>query len=65
MVSFLSPATSFDMNIVAGFCYFIRFFSSKESGNKWIANHEDTFLLTLDQAHEIGRLTNKATFGRA
>jgi len=65
MVSFLSPATSFDMNIVAGFCYFILFFSSKENGNKWSANHNGTFLLTLDEAHEIGRLTNKATFGAA
>ncbi len=41
------------------------FFSSEESGNNWIANHENTFLLILDQAHEIGRLTDKATFGDA
>ncbi|MDA2930185.1 hypothetical protein MYX84_09605 [Acidobacteria bacterium AH-259-O06] len=31
--------------------------------NVSIANHENTFLLTLDDAHEIGRLTNNATFG--
>ncbi len=41
------------------------FFSSEESGNKWTANHENTFLFILDQAHEIGRLTDKATFGDA
>jgi len=32
---------------------------------KWSANHKGTFLLTLDEAQEIGRLTNKATFGAA
>jgi len=65
MVSFLSPTASFDMNVIASFCHKVLFFSSEESGNKWIANHKDTFLLTLNEAHEIGRLTNKATFGAA
>ena len=65
VVSFLNPTTSFDMNVIAGFCHYVLFFSSEESGNKWIANHRDTFLLTLDEAHEIGRVTNKATFGAA
>ena len=65
VVSFLSPTTSFDMNIIASFCHYVLFFSSEASGNKWITNHKDTFLLTLDEAHEIGRLTNKATFGAA
>ncbi len=65
VVSFLSPTTSFDMNVIAGFCHYVLFFSSEANGNKWIANHKDTFLLTLNEAHEIGRLTNKATFGAA
>jgi len=65
VVSFLSPTTSFDMNVIAGFCHYVLFFSSEENGKQWIANHEGTFLLTLEQAHEIGRLTNKATFGAA
>ena len=64
-VSFLNPTTSFDMNVIAGFCHYVLFFNSEESGNEWIANHKDTFLLTLDEAHEIGRVTNKATFGAA
>jgi len=65
VVSFLSPTTSFDMNVIAGFCHYVLFFSSEESGTQWIANHEGPFLLTLEQAHQIGRLTNKATFGAA
>jgi len=64
-VSFLNPTTSFDMNVIAGFCHYVLFFNSEESGNKWIANHKDMFLLTLDEAHEIGRVTNKATFEAA
>ena len=65
VISFLSPTTSFDMKIIAGFCHYVLFFNSEESGNKWIADHKDTFLLTLDEAHEIGRVTNEATFGAA
>jgi len=64
-VSFLNPTTSFDMNVIAGFCHYVLFFNSEESGNKWIANHKDTFLLTLEEAHDIGRVTNKANFGAA
>jgi len=63
VVSLLSPTASFDMNVIASFCHYVLFFSSEESGNKWIANHEDTFLLTVNDAFEIGRLTNEATFG--
>ncbi len=65
VISFLSPATSFDMNVIAGFCHYVLFFNSEESGNKWLANHKDTVLLTLDEAREIGRVTNEATFGAA
>ncbi len=65
VVSFLNPTTSFDMNVIAGFCHYVLFFNSEDSGNEWIANHKDTFLLTVDEAHEIGRATNKAMFGAA
>jgi len=65
VISFLNPTASFDMNVIASFCHYVLFFSSEESGNKWIANHEDTFLLTVNDAFEIGRLTNEATFGAA
>jgi len=65
VVSFLSPSTPFDMDLIASFCHYVLFFNSEESGNKWIANHENTFLLTLHDAYEVGRLTNRATFGAA
>ena len=53
------------MDVIASFCHYVLFFSSEESGKQWIANHENTFLLTMDDAYEIGRLTNQATFGAA
>ena len=65
VVSFLSPTTPFDMNIVASFCHYILFLSSEETGKKWSANHQDTFLLGVDDAYEIGRLFNRKTFGAA
>ncbi len=65
VVSFLSPTTSFDMNVIASFCHYVLFLNSEKSGNEWIAKHKDTFLLTLDEAHEVGRVANKNTFGAA
>ncbi len=65
VVSFLSPTTSFDMNIIASFCHYILFFSSEETGKKWIADHEDTSLLGVEDAYEIGRLFNRKAFGAA
>jgi len=41
------------------------FFSSEETGKKWIANHEDTFLFGVEDAYEIGRLFNRNAFGAA
>ncbi len=65
VVSFLSPTTSFDMKIIVNFCHYILFFSSEETGKKWIADHEDTFLLGVEDAYEIGRLFNRKAFGAA
>ena len=62
-VSFLSPSAAFDTDVVMTFCHYVLFFSSEEAGNRWRADHEDTFLLTVDEAHEIGRLFNKANLG--
>ena len=62
-VSFLSPGAAFDADVVMSFCHYVLFFSSEEAGKRWCADHADTFLLTVDEAHEIGRLVNKARFG--
>ncbi len=62
-MSFLTPETPFDANMVMSFCHFVLFFNSPESGTTWIAKHPNTFLLSLEDAFEVGRLTNRAKFG--
>lgn len=43
-VSFLEPDVASIMeNVVANFCHYIYFFSSKEAGEKWISEHEGTY----------------------
>lgn len=65
VVSFLTPDTPFDANVVLSFCHYILFFSSEEAGTKWTAEHKNTFLLSVEEAYEVGRLTNRANFGDA
>ncbi len=62
-VSFLSPDIPFDTDVIMTFCHYVLFFSSEEAGDRWRADHENTFLLTVDEAFEIGRLVNAANFG--
>ena len=54
VVSFIRPeAQAFDTsaaNVMAKFCYFIFFFSSRQSGERWVAKHPATFLYALDDA---------------
>ncbi len=59
MVSFLLPDGPLGADVVQRFCHFVHFFSSPESGQAWIGQHPGTFLMTVDQAFELGRLTNQ------
>jgi len=62
-LSFLLPdekATA--ENVTTCFCHFVHFFSSKTAGETWTAQNEDTFLLTLDDAFEIGKKINAARY---
>lgn len=59
MVSFLLPVGPVGADIVQSFCHFVHFFSSPESGQHWIAEYPGTFLLTVEEAFELGRLTNQ------
>ncbi len=64
-VSFLVPGTGFDSGVIQSFCHFVHFFVSEEAGTTWTAEHVGTFLLSVDEAFRLGRLTNRAAFGAA
>jgi alkylmercury lyase len=50
-------------NIMAKFCHYIFFFTSRASGERWIAKHPGTFLYSLDDAFTLAKRLNAANFG--
>ena len=62
VVSFLLPSTAFDADVIQSFCHFVHFFASREAGEAWTAEHSGTFLLSLEDAFELGRLVNARNF---
>lgn len=65
VVSFLIPSKPFDANVIQSFCHFVHLFASWETGEQWTAEHEGTFLISVDDAYELGRRTNRTQFGAA
>lgn len=65
VVSFLLPDRGFDANVIQSFCHFVHFFASAAAGEAWTAKHPRTFLLSLDDAFELGRRVNALNFPSA
>jgi len=62
VVSFLLPDRAFDADVIQSFCHFVYFFASREAGEAWTSEHPGTFLLSLEEAFELGRLVNAMNF---
>ncbi|MDQ3963330.1 MAG: organomercurial lyase [Actinomycetota bacterium] len=58
VVSFLEPNRPFDADVIGSFCHYVHFFADKVAGEKWTADHPGTFLMSLDDAFEVARLTD-------
>lgn len=65
VVSFLMPDEPWDHDVIQGFCHYVLFFASRESGERWVAEHPGTFLVSVDDAFEVGRRTNERQFAHA
>lgn len=63
VVSFLLPDGPFGADAVQGFCHSVHFFASEQSALRWTAEHPGTFVLSMDDAFELGRLTNRLRWG--
>jgi alkylmercury lyase len=67
VVSFILPAAqtfgTSASNVMAKFCHFIFFFSSRRSGERWTAKHPGTFLYSLDEAFDLAKRHNAQNFG--
>lgn len=64
-LSFLRREQPFDADTITSFCHFVHFFASEAAALEWTANHPNTFVISIDEGFEIGRMTNKARFGAA
>ncbi|HZP94626.1 MAG TPA: alkylmercury lyase MerB [Burkholderiales bacterium] len=63
VVSFLEPDESeLRENVTKSFCHFVHFFRDHEAGKRWVARHPGMFLLTLEEAFDIGRRVNAARY---
>lgn len=63
VISFMTPeAARAKENVVTHFCHFVHFFESQEAGLVWTGQHTGTFLLTIDEAHRLGRKINAVQY---
>ena len=65
VLSFVRPDRPFDAGMIQSFCHYVLFFASEEAGREWTSGRDNTFLLTIEDGFELGRLTNRAKFGAA
>ncbi|HEV2027688.1 MAG TPA: organomercurial lyase [Candidatus Dormibacteraeota bacterium] len=56
LVSMVIPDGPFGYDVIESFCHKVLFFASEATGARWIAQHEDTTLLPVEQAFEVGRV---------
>jgi alkylmercury lyase len=62
VVSFLLPDRDFDADVIQSFCHFVYFFASRDAGEAWTSEHPGTFLLSVEEAFELGRQVNALNF---
>ena len=60
VMSFLIPdADKVNENVMASFCHFVHFFSSADVGQEWASEREGIWLVSVDEAYELGRRLNE------
>jgi len=63
VMSFVRPAADkIREDVILNFCHYIYFFSSDEAGSQWISENTGTFLLSIKDAHYLGRKKNEARY---
>lgn len=51
--------------VIATTCHFVFFFTSRASGERWVAKQPNTVLVSLEEAFELGKRGNAHVFGVA
>ncbi len=62
-VSMLVPETeAFSQDILGSFCHHVHFFRDAVAASAWAAEHENIEMISLAEAHAVGRLKNRHQF---
>lgn len=63
VLSFPSCASSrVRHDVIANFCHYVFFFGPAQAGDRWVRGHPGTFLRSLAEAFELGRLKNASQY---
>lgn len=63
VVSLLLPEDGLTDEAIQRFCHKVHFFTSPESAEEWIADRPGMFAITVDEAFQLGRATNRLRMG--
>lgn len=63
VVSLLLPEDGLTDDAIKRFCHKVHFFTSPESAEAWIDRRPGLFHVTVDEAFELGRVTNRLRMG--
>jgi alkylmercury lyase len=63
VVSFLMPGPEMAYDVIKTFCHYVHFFPSTEAAQPWVAEHPNTFVVSLEDAYELGHVLTRAAFG--
>lgn len=63
VVSLLLPDGGLTDDAIQTFCHRIHFFASPRSAQAWMADRPGMFFVPVDEAFELGRLTNRLRLG--
>jgi hypothetical protein len=44
-------------DVIERFCHFIHLFASREAAENWVREHPGTFVISIEDAFEVGRRT--------
>ena len=62
-VSLIAPdADKLSEDVIGNFCHFVHFFETRETGEKWIAHHPNSYLVSLREALQIAHLFNRTRY---
>jgi len=64
-MSFRLPCGASLQRIVTTFCCFVHFFASFQAADRWAEQHSGTFILSIEEAYDLGRRKNEAQYSEA